>query len=342
MRGFFYFWPMKKLLLPVIAVLFLSACTEEKKESNLNKFKMDAFGSFLEISYVGKPIDGLDFVMQSFVENFNQSLSTYDPNSRISKINSNQETELDSLNTKVLQQGMWWTKYSGGAFDVAVGPLVKLWGFGEDGPHKVDSAEVDSVRALCGYGIFVVQQNHLKKTNPNVRIDYNALAPGFAADQIGDMFNRKGYTNYYINVGGEIRCSGVNQDSAVWVIGIEKPIPNKTGVNEAMRYIQVKNQGLATSGNYRKFYELDGQKYSHTIDPRSGYPVQHDLLSVTIMAPDAITADALATTCMVLGREGAKQFLAELKHVEYYFIYSGEDGSFQEEWSEGMESLFVE
>lgn len=303
---------------------------------------MDAFGSNLNITYTGEELKGIDFAVQNFVETFNASLSTYDPNSKISLINTNQSSIIDSLNFKVLQQGMWWTKFSGGAFDLAVGPLVDLWGFGKDKPTHVDSAQVDSVRRFVGYGVFTVNKMQLNKSYPEVRIDYNAIAPGFAADMLGELLTNKGVRNFYINVGGEIKCSGVNQDSAYWLIGIEKPIDNPGGQNEAMRYIRVQNQGLATSGNYRKFYEMDGKRYSHTIDPRSGYPVQHDLLSVTILAPDASTADVLATTCMVFGRAGAKQYLSQLENVEYYFIYAGEDGTFQEEWSPGLEKQFVD
>ncbi|MBI1222490.1 MAG: FAD:protein FMN transferase [Bacteroidetes bacterium] len=333
---------MKRILLPALALVFLAACSGDSKKNGLQKFKTDAFGSYLEISYLGEPLTSLDFVMGNFIENFNHSLSTYDSSSVISRINHNQSTQLDSLNFKLMGQGMWWTRASRGAFDITVGPLVNLWGFGTQGPHKVDSAEVDSARRLCGYGMFTSSNMQLRKLNPGSCIDYNALAPGFAADQIGQMLRQKGYENFYINVGGEILCSGVNQDSAFWLIGIEKPIPNKTGQNEAMRYIHVINQGLATSGNYRKFYMMDGKRYAHTIDPRSGYPVQHDLLSATIIAPDAVTADILATTCMVMGREEAKTFLSSLQGVEYYFIYSGEDDSFKEEWSPGMEKQFEE
>lgn len=322
--------------------LGLSACTNNSSKVEVHKYAMDAFGSNLDITYTGEEMKGLDLAVQNFVENFNASLSTYDPNSRISRINSNQESMLDSLNFKVLEQGMWWTKFSGGAFDLAVGPLVDLWGFGKNKPQHVDSLQVDSVRRYVGYGVFTVNNFMLSKHYPEVRIDYNAIAPGFAADMLVELLSTKGINNFYINVGGEIKCSGVNQDSAHWLIGIEKPIDNPGGQNQAMRYIRVINQGLATSGNYRKFYEMDGKRYSHTIDPRSGYPVQHDLLSVTILAPDASTADALATTCMVLGRVGAKQFLAQLQNVEYYFIYAGEDGSFKEEWSPGLEKQFVE
>lgn len=303
---------------------------------------MGAFGSNLDITYTGDEFGGFDTVMQNFVKDFNASLSTYDPNSLISKINANEESKLDSLNFKLLQQGMWWTKFSGGGFDLTVGPLVDLWGFGKNKPLHVDSAQVDSMLTLVGYDVIKIFNFHLLKKDSGVRLDYNAIAPGFAADLIGELLTNKGYLNYYINVGGEIKCSGVNQDSAFWLIGIEKPIDNPGGQNEAMRYIRVINQGLATSGNYRKFYEMDGKRYSHTIDPRSGFPVQHDLLSATILAPDASTADALATTCMVLGRAGAKQYLSQLQNVEYYFIYSGEDGSFKDEWSLGLEKQFEE
>ena len=342
MLGFFYFWGMKQLVFASVLALGISACSQNSKKVEVHKYAMDAFGSNLNITYTGEELKGLDFAVKTFVENFNASLSTYDPSSTISRINANEESKIDSLNFKVLQQGMWWTKYSGGAFDLSVGPLVDLWGFGKNKPTQVDSAQVDSVRRYVGYGVFTVNKMILAKSYPEVRIDYNAIAPGFAADMLGDILTQKGCTNFYINVGGEIKCSGYNQDSAFWLIGIEKPIDNPGGQNEAMRYIRVMNQGLATSGNYRKFYEMDGKRYSHTIDPRSGYPVQHDLLSVTILAPEASTADVLATTCMVFGRKGAKEYLAQLQNVEYYFIYTGEDGTFKEEWSPGLEKQFVE
>lgn len=307
----------------------------------LNKYAIDAFGSTIKLSYTGEEIDGLNFAMEMLVADFNRSLSTYDSTSVVSRINRNEDTKIDSLNFKLLAQALWWTRATGGAFDICVAPLVDLWGFGQSGPHPVDSIQVDSARSLMGYNSIMISQMVVTKKDPRVRINYNAIAPGFAADLISEMLIKRGKNNYYINVGGEVRCSGVNQDSVYWLIGIEKPIENKKSENEAMRTIQVINQALATSGNYRQFYEVDGKKYAHTLDPRTGYPVQHDLLSATVLAPDASTADALATICMVLGRDGAKAFFEQLQNVQYYFIYRGEDGSFKEEWSPGLEKQFV-
>lgn len=301
---------------------------------------MNAFGSTIELSYTGEEIDGLNFSMEKLIKDFNRSLSTYDSTSLISRINRNEESKIDSLNFELLAQALWWTRATGGAFDICVAPLVDLWGFGQKSPQRVDSAQVDSARSLVGYNSIMISQMVLTKKDPRVRINYNAIAPGFAADLISEMLMKRGRSNYYINVGGEVRCSGVNQDSAFWLIGIERPIENKKGENETMRNIRVINQALATSGNYRRFYEIDGKKYAHTIDPRSGYPVQHDLLSATVLAPDASTADALATMCMVLGRDGAKAFFKQLENVHYYFIYRGADGSLKEEWSPGLEKQF--
>ncbi len=331
---------MKKWFLLALPAL-LVACAD-KTETKLNKVEIPAFGSYLELSYTGTEIPNYRENLEEFVEEFNSSLSTYRKDSRISQLNRNETQTLDSLNFKVLALSIWMTRASGGAFDVGVGPLVELWGFGQKGePREVDSSEVEAARKLCGYGTYYVQRFQLHKQDPNVRLDYNAVAPGLAADLIAEDLGKHNVKNFYINVGGEIRCAGVNQDSTTWVIGIEKPIDNPNGTNEAIRYVKVKDKGLATSGNYRKFYVRDGKKYSHTIDPRSGYPVQHDLLSVTIMAPDAAVADALATTCMVLGREGAKQFLTQFQDVDYYFVYAGEGGKMEEEWSPGMEVAFV-
>ncbi|HCS21859.1 MAG TPA: thiamine biosynthesis protein ApbE [Bacteroidetes bacterium] len=333
---------MKLNPLFIILFLFLFSCTGNSNTVQLNKYAVSAFGSTIKISYTGEEIDGLNFAMENLIADFNRSLSTYDSTSVVSRINRNETDKIDSLNFKLLAQALWWTRATGGAFDVCVAPLVDLWGFGKTKPHPVDSSQVDSARSLGGYNSININQMVLVKKDPGVRINYNAIAPGFAADLISDMLIKRGRNNYYINVGGEVRCSGVNQDSAYWLIGIEKPIENKNGENEAMRNIRVINQALATSGNYRQFYEVDGKKYAHTLDPRTGYPVQHDLLSATVLAPDASTADALATICMVLGREEAKVFFEQLQNVHYYFIYRGEDGSFKEEWSPGLEKQFVE
>lgn len=332
---------MKKYLLLSVMGLFLFSCKEEQTSKlELNKLNTTAFGSNLDISYTGDTIAKFESQLQAFLADFNTQLSTYDEHSVISKLNRNEIKEVEDLNFALLQKSIYLNILTNGAFDVSVAPLVDLWGFGEGGPTEVDSAKVDSARALVGKHNFVLVDGEVLKANPGVRFNYNAIAPGYAADLLSEMMERNGSTNYYINVGGEIRCSGVNQDSLFWLIGIEKPTDNKTGQNSAMRYIRVKNQSLATSGNYRKYYEKDGKRYAHTIDPRTGYPVQHDLLSATVLAPEAALADALATACMVLGREDAKTLLSTLEGVSYYFIYTNEQGEFLEEWSPGLEEQF--
>lgn len=332
---------MKKYLLLSFMALFLFSCKEEQTSKfELNKLNTSAFGSNLDISYTGDSISKLESQLQAFLANFNEQLSTYDENSVISKLNRNEIKEVDDLNYALLQKAIYLNNLTQGAFDISIAPLVDLWGFGEGGPTEVDSAKVDSARALVGKHHFVMVEGEIIKANPGVRFNYNAIAPGFAADLLAEMMEDNGKSNYYINVGGEIRCAGVNQDSVFWLIGIEKPIDNKTNRNEAMRHIRVKNQALATSGNYRKYYERNGKRYAHTIDPRTGYPVQHDLLSATILAPEATWADALATACMVLGREDAKTLLSTLEGVSYYFIYTNEQGEFLEEWSPGLEEQF--
>lgn len=297
----------------------------------------NAFGSNYDITYLGHEIPNLKGRVDSFVKVFNASLSTYDTSSVISKINRNETDQMDSLNELIFRNGFDISRKSGGAFDMTIAPLTQAWGFGLKNAENMDSARVDSIMLYVGFRKFWVGKRQINKLDARIQFDYNAIAPGLAADMIGILLQSWGCSNYYVNVGGELICRGVNADSTDWNIGIEKPIENKTGKNDLQRIIGLSNKALATSGNYRKFYVKDGKKYAHTIDPRTGYPIQHTLLSATIIGPECVKADALATACMVLGMAEGKVLLEQhFPEYQFFFIYDDGKGHFMEEWSAGL------
>ncbi|MDC3352316.1 FAD:protein FMN transferase [Crocinitomicaceae bacterium] len=276
------------------------------------------------------------------LSDFDQALSTYISESVISQLN-NQGAGLftyrdsnDYFNRcyAAAQEVYQKTK---GAFDPTIYPLVDGWGFMKNDEFVPDSATVDSLRTLLsftnGYH-FTLEQEQLKqdsieqfqitKHTLGAKLDFNAIAQGLAVDVLAELIEANGGENYFVEIGGEIRVNGVNSEGLVWKIGIDKPIENSTAENRVIQeVVEIKNKSIATSGSYRKFYERNGIKYSHTIDPRTGYPVQHSLLSVTVVADDCAKADAMATAFMVMGTEKSKEWLKNnpKEKIEAYFIF---------------------
>jgi thiamine biosynthesis lipoprotein len=236
----------------------------------------------------------------------------------------------------VWEKGQYVSRCTDGAFDMTVAPLVDLWGFGLKNREKVESVAVDSVRQYVGYELAVLTDGVISKSYPEMRIDAGAIAKGYACDVVADTLEAYGCTDFCIEIGGELVVKGVNPKGANWHIAINKPLEDSLCLNrEIQDVIELTNCGMATSGNYRNYYEMDGKKYSHTIDPRTGYPVQHSLLSATIVAPDCMTADAWATACMVGGLENAKVWVKDNPEIKGYFIYE-EDGVLKVWKSEGF------
>ncbi|MCH7859882.1 MAG: FAD:protein FMN transferase [Candidatus Marinimicrobia bacterium] len=231
-----------------------------------------------------------------------------------------------------------------GAFDPTVAPLVNAWGFGfTEGASDVDSAMIDSILNYVNYKLVRLENHKIAKDKPGVMLDFNAIAQGYTVDVLADFLESKGIDNYLIELGGELKARGKNQDEKWWKIGIDKPVEN-INEREIEAVIELKNKALATSGSYRKFYVKDGIKYSHTIDPKTGYPVNHSLLSATVLANDCMTADAYATAFMVIGIEKANAFLKENKDLDLdvYFIYSTEEGLWKTYYSKDLEEVIVE
>lgn len=297
------------------------------------------YGSTYHITYEYKKAVTLEKDINRILERINVSMSTYDPKSTLSRINHNDPTaRLDPDLKRVLEVGRIVSEQSDGAFDMTVAPLVNAWGFGFTAREKVTPAMVDSLLQFTGYQKISIEGDRLIKADPRIMIDPNAITPGYVADVIAEFFDSAGVKNYLVEIGGELRCLGKNREGNAWRVGVDKPLEN-TLEREIQQVFHLEHVSVATSGNYRKFYEENGVKYSHTIDPKTGYPARSNLLSSTVFADECIYADAYATVFMVVGFEKAKQLSAQIPGIQVYFIYSDADGSLKTWQSPGVQAM---
>lgn len=251
--------------------------------------------------------------------------------------------EADDWFVDVFKKSAEVNAVSGGAFDITVGPVVKAWGFGNGPVAKHDTSYIDSLLQFVGMEKVKLDGRKVIKKYPGVKLDVNALAQGYSVDVVCDFFKSKGIRNYLVEIGGEVRGKGTNAKNNNWHIGIDKPEDgNMMPGNELEAIIEINNKALATSGNYRKFFVENGVKYAHTIDPKTGFPARNTLLSATVVCDDCITADAYATSFMVLGVEKSKELLKKLPDLEVYFVYSNPKGDYEVFFSEGMKKMIVE
>ena len=274
---------------------------------------------------------------------FDQSLSTYVSQSIISRINRNdQAVRTDGDFEEMFKMSMEVSRQTHGAFDITVGPLIKAWGFGFGNSKPDKLPDVSKILPYIGYHKIRIEHHKLLKDDPRILVDANALAQGQSSDIIAKMLEENGCKNYMIEIGGEIVCKGLNKNGQKWQIGIDKPIDDPTNtINEIQTVLSITNCGLTTSGNYRKFYYLNGKKYAHEIDPRNGYPVVHNLLSATVVAPTCIQADAYATAFMVLGVDSSLQVCKSIPGMECYLIYTDKQGKNQVVYTKGFEKYLA-
>jgi thiamine biosynthesis lipoprotein len=274
---------------------------------------------------------------------FNLSLNPFNPHSILARVNRNEEVEVDGWFATVFNKAMEVSARSGGMFDVTAAPLINLWGFGFERKDSVSPQVVDSLLTFVGYRKIRLENRRVIKEDPRMMLNFSAIAKGFSCDVIADLLEREGVSNYMVDIGGEVAVKGVNPNGNCWRVGISKPEDDVYGTNtETNGIMQLCNRcGLATSGNYRNFYVRDGKRYAHTINPHTGYPSEQTILSATIIAPDCLTADAYATACMAMGLDGAEQLMNHVPGIEYYFIYSGPDNTFQVKYSEGLSDMLM-
>lgn len=267
------------------------------------------------------------------------ALSMFNPESTISAVNRSESIQVaDTMFLKVFRRAMEISRMTDGAFDITVAPAVNAWGFGFKHAENVSQATVDSLKEITGYWKIHEQDGLITKDDPRIMLDCSAIAKGFGSDMVAQMLSSKGINDYMVEIGGEIVLSGHNPKGKDWNIGISKPVDDSLSVNnELQTVIPITDIAMATSGNYRNFYVKDGRKYAHTIDPHTCMPVSHSLLSATVFAADCATADALATSMMVMGLDSAQALCDRYPEFRAYFIYEEAYGSLSTTSTPGLE-----
>ena len=330
-----------RIYFSLAGILALCAC--DSKEPVLVKFTGETQGTYYSITYFDAEERNFQSHVDSLLKVFDLSASLWDTGSVISRINRNDpDVQTDEIFSELFRKSYEIFEKSGGAFDPTIGPFVNAWGFGFTNRRKVDQYVVDSLLPLVNYRNVKLENNSLIKSDPRIQLDFNAIAQGYAVDLIAGFLSERGISNYLIDIGGEVLGKGAKPRGESWKVGIEKPKDNAVYGEELQAIVQLRNQALATSGSYRKFYEENGIRYSHTIDPVTGYPVKHTLLSASVLAKDCATADAWATVFMVMGLEKSKSFIKNLEGLEAYFIYTEKNGKLNTYFTEGFKKILIE
>ena len=302
-----------------------------------------AQGSTYHITYFDKEKRDFQPEIEKILADFDLSVSTYIPNSIISRINSNDKNVIvDKYFITCFNKAKEVWKNTSGAFDPTVYPLVNAWGFGPGKKQKIEKQKIDSILKFVGFDLIKLKGNKVIKKDARVALDFNAFAQGYSVDVVSEFFNSKGVNSYIVEIGGEVYAKGKKPNGDNWKIGIEKPIDNKESSNAYKAFVKLENLAIATSGNYRRFVIEDGVKYHHHIDPKTGYPSKNNLLSVSVFSKECISSDANATGILVMGLDKAKEFLAIHPELQAYLIYSDDKGNYQVYESLGLKPILVE
>lgn len=331
------------LSLLLLLTLFITACKEKKAViENFTGFTQGTTYSIVYDNNRNLDPENLKIKVEKILHDFDMSLSVYNDSSIISRLNRNEDVAPDSFFTEVFRKSVAISKMTDGAFDITVGPLVNAWGFGPDSHKNFSESKLDSLMKLVGMDKVSLINGKLIKSYPGICLDVNAIAQGYSVDVVCRFFDNLGLRNYLIEIGGEVRAKGTRA-GADWRIGIDKPEDNNMSPGQTLQaIIKISDKALSTSGNYRKFYIEDGIKYSHEIDPKTGYPAKNNLLSATIIAYDCTTADGIATACMVMGTEKTIQFLGLHPEFDAYLVYSDDNGNYKTWISENLKGEIEE
>ena len=311
--------------LMVAALLLLLWPEDEVQAMRYYRNQGTVFGTYYNIRYEAS--EDLEKDILARLKEVDTTLSMFNPTSVLSRINRGEEVEVTPLFEMVYREAMLVSELSEGAFDITVAPLVNYWGFGvgkAESPESRDES-IDSIRQFVGYQLTDLHEGRLYRFDERVQMDMSAIAKGFACDRVADYLKQR-CANYLVDIGGEVVAEGKNQWGKPWTVGVAKPIDDSENTTQELQdTIRTTHIAMATSGNYRRFYYEGKEKRSHTIDPRTGYPVQHNLLSATIVAESCMRADALATACMVLGPKRAME-LIDRAGAKAYLIIGTEEG----------------
>lgn len=320
-------WQLPFLLLLIIGTFLI---IQRHKPSNVSFQQNEGtiFGTVWHATYQSD--SSLQTSIIEVLQQVDASLSMFNPQSTLSRINRNESNKTDSLFDVVFTQAQQISQATNGAFDITVAPLVNAWGFGFKNGSMPDSMQVDSLRQFVGWQGVSLENGLVTKADPRIVLDLSAIAKGFGVDQVAHLFRSHGIKNFMIEIGGEIVVSGCNPKGNDWSIGVNKPVDDSLSTNHEIETIlRLTDCAMATSGNYRNYYiSADGRKLAHTIDPATGYPVQHSILSSTVLAPTCAMADAFATSFMVMGLDSAQSVLNKHPELQAYFIYTDSKGKY--------------
>lgn len=334
---------------------FLISCTETKTketDSDLIEIHGEAQGTTYTVKLVGKGKKVTKSEIDQLLNAFDDYLSTYKANSKITLFNANSDnfefTDEFSFFTRCLNESQVIFENTDGAFDPTVFPLIEAWGFFKDEKHPLTKAGADSILPYIGfqkdkllsYRVATYDADGKKltltKIDNRVKLDFNAIAQGLSVDIVYEFLKEKGFKNIFVEIGGEIRVAGKNQEGNEWRIGIDKPVDEQE--RELQAVVSLTNRSLATSGNYRKYYEIDGKRYAHTINPKTGLQVEHNLLSATVLAPNCAQADGYATAFMVMGKDKTLEFVKTHPELKLdVFLITFEKGKFKTYSTKGVE-----
>lgn len=326
------------LILAMLAVWWIR---NPPGQSNLKKTEITGttMGTTYQVKYITDEPINYQSSIDSLLEDFNYCLSTYMPDSEISRFNRGVLHRFERpYFYQMLAQSEAINISTNGAFDPTVMPLVSAWGFGPEKRELPSDQQIDNLLNAVGFENIFFDEQAVCKLKPETQLDFSAIAKGYAVDLIMQFLKDQGMTNIFVEIGGEISAAGVNEIGKPWAVYIEKPESESRAVQAR---VSLNNTAIATSGNYRNFYLKDGKKYAHTISPYTGYPVQHNLLSVSVFSRTCAVADAYATAFMVLGLERALEITRASQQLEAYFIYSGDDGQLQTLATDGVSDIIV-
>ena len=307
---------MKKFGIWFFSILLLISCSDLQ----FHKIEGNALGTYYAVTYKGKENPNLQHGIDSILNSINETFSIFNSSSIISKINGNQEVILNNDFIEVFCIAQQIGIETDGALEMTIAPLVNLWGFGKDERNTdISQKMIDSILNLVGYQKIHLDGTKIIKENPDIQLNFNALAKGYAVDKVAEYMVEKGYKDCVVDIGGEIVAKGQKYHDQEWNIGVQTPTRSRDGEMRAEETFHLCDRAVATSGNYRNYFEENGQRYTHIIDPKTGRPEKSKLLSVSVIADQCVIADAYATAFMVMGKEKTKRFLA--KHPELTCIF---------------------
>ena len=315
-------WQLPFLMLLIVGTVLIISHQQSTPYRQANDF---VFGTTYKIVY--QCDSDLTASIRQELRRVDYSLSPFNKESVITAVNQNREVMLDPYFVEVFNKAMEISRETKGAFDITVAPLVNAWGFGFKHEQMPTKRQVDSLRQIIGYQKVALKNGKVEKQDSRMMLDCSAIAKGFGVDAVARLLRDRGVQNFMVEIGGEVVTCGVNAQRLPWRVGVVKPSEDSLSTgHELQTILNVTDKAMATSGNYRNFYYKNGRRYAHTIDPKTGYPVQHSLLSATVLAASCTVADAYATSFMVMGLDNARQLLEHHPELMAYLIYDDGKG----------------